>query len=87
MEAEEIEDVGVTEDEVGSELVGLFEGGEFFGDEVFGLFADGGAFEEEGIDAFLEGAGTPAFEAGHFGVEGASEGVFDVDEDANVGPR
>lgn len=86
LEAEEVEDVGVAENEVGRELVLAAERGELGFGNFFGLLRDSGALEEHGVDFLGECAGAPAFNAAHFGVEVALEFVRERDDRSEVGP-
>ena len=69
LEAEEVEDVGITEHKVGGELVLAVEGGEFGLGDLCRLFRDGGALVEHGVDFFAQGADAPALNPAHFGIE------------------
>ena len=85
-EAEEVEDVGIAEDEVRGELVLAAEGGEFSPGDFFGLLGNSGALVEHGVDLVAQGAGAPALNAAHLGVEVALECIRQRENVPKVGP-
>lgn len=78
--AEEVEDVGIAEDEVGAEFVLGAEFGELGPGDFLRLLRDGGALEEHGVDLLAQGADAPAVDPAHLGVEVALEVVLERDD-------
>ena len=85
-QAEEVEQVGVLEDEVRRDLVGGAERGQLLADERVGLLRERRALVEHAVDLLLQHARAPALDAAHLGVEVALERVLHGDERLEVGP-
>ena len=85
-EPEEIEHVGVLENEVGSQLVLRTQCFELLANELVGLLGEGGALVEHAADLLLERPRAPALDATHLGIEVAFEVVFQGDDVDEVRP-
>ena len=85
-EPQEVQQVGIPEDEVGSHPVGIAESIKFVSDEVLGLFADRRSFEQHAVDLVPQGTYTPAFEAAHLSVEIPLEGIGQRQDGQEVAP-
>ena len=69
VEAEEIEEVGITKDEVGRHAFFRAEAGELGFRDFCRLFGNGGALVEHGVQFACECASTPPLNTAHLGVE------------------
>jgi len=78
---EEIEDIGIAEDQVGSELVFLAQLLEFESRQFLRLPRERRALEEHGAHLVLQRALAPALNAAHLGIEIALERVGQVDNE------
>ena len=84
--SKKIEKIWVAEDQIGGELVLVTERVEFASGQFLRLARQRRAFVEHGTDLFLEGAGAPAFNPAHLGVEVALKGILKVDDREEMGP-
>src|SRR3982750_1613057 len=85
-QAEKIENVGVPEDQVGSELVAFAQRLDLLRDELFRLLRKSGALVEHAVDAGAQSSYAPPLDAAHLGVEIPLERVCQRDELYEVAP-
>jgi hypothetical protein len=85
-QAEEIGDVGIAEDQIGSELVFLAQLFEFQRGQFFRFARQRRALEEHGTDLLFQRPLVPGLDAAHLGVEVSLERVVQVDNEREVGP-
>jgi hypothetical protein len=85
-QAEEVEDVRISEDEVRGRAAGFAERREGLLDDRLGPPGDGRALVEHARDLLLEGPGAPGFEAAQLDVEAAPERVVQGDQLPQMGP-
>lgn len=85
-QAEEVEEVGIAEDQVGSQDVLLAQGLQFLLGQLRRFPGQGGALEEHAADLLPQRADAPAFHAAHLGVKVALQVGGLVDDLNEVAP-
>lgn len=80
MQFEEIEGIGVVEDQIRSQPVGIAQLLQLVLDNLLGFPGKGGALVEHGIDLLLERPRAPRFDATHFGIKIALERIVLIDD-------
>lgn len=85
-QAQKVEHIGVTEDQIRREAVFLAQRLEFLTGQRAGLSRDGRAFVEQALNLGGQRARAPALQAAQLGIKFSLERLFEVDELSEVGP-
>src|SRR5438477_313802 len=86
VQAEEVEEVRVAENQVWRDAVFELQRGQLLSNNIVWLLADGRAFEKHRPHSALQSTDAPALQAGHFGIKLARQRFLQVYDQPDVTP-